>query len=306
MRPFGGNRFGECMFDALLAYDCAANPNRRLRPSTSMHAYWDCLWQARTCDEVTRCVLPSGNELCAGSSAFTACGELEGNGATRVECTPLGGPVKAASSCLATGQTCVRPDGNRSRCSVGPPDAGCPPPACAGTELHTCVDGTTDGVDCAYFGEGSCVTGAGGPTCKPALSPASVPCTPTSALTCDAGVVWGCPTGYPEHVDCNVLTGGGCDPNLPGRPDDLSRACWGPASSGADAGRTDGGPDANADAATSDASPCEDCLNQNTVVHSCAHGSEYTVDCASLGLGLGGCTRYTTVQDDLRAQCVPP
>lgn len=282
MGPLGDNAFGECMFNARLAYDCTANPNRRLRQGLPMHAYWDCLWQATTCDAVKRCVLPSGDENCKDPFKFTACGIIGRNTPVRVQCEGTGLPTMAAS-CLATGQTCIRPDLNRSRCAS---NEQCKATACNGTVLETCVDSGVVGVDCAYFGEGKCVDVGGGssPSCQPLGATKS--CTPTPALTCSGGVVTGCPTGFEERVDCKVLTGGGCNGNVPGRPDDIARACTGP------------GPDAGGDGG-----PCKESCADG-LVHSCAHGTEYKVKCSDVGLG--PCTVRPTVQDGDRATCTPP
>lgn len=280
MGPLGDNAFGECMFNARLAYDCAANPNRRPRPGLPMHAYWDCLWKANSCDAVKGCVLPSGDENCKDNFSFTGCAIIGRNTPARVQCEGTGLATMAAS-CLATGQTCVRPDLNRSRCGS---NEQCKANACNGTLLETCVDSGVFGVDCANFGAGTCVEKGSTPSCTPI--DATKPCTISPALSCAGGVVTGCPTGVEERVDCKVLTGGGCNGNVPGRPDDIARACTGP------------GPDAGGDGGRCFDS-CADGL-----VHSCAHGTEYKVRCSDLNLG--PCIVKKTVQDGDRATCTPP
>src|ERR1700729_3455481 len=39
--PMGNNAFGACYFRALMAYDCAANPDHR--PQRASRELWDCL-----------------------------------------------------------------------------------------------------------------------------------------------------------------------------------------------------------------------------------------------------------------------
>lgn len=284
MGPLGGNAFGECMFDAILAYDCAANPNRRVRPGTAMHDYWECLSKAKSCDEVRTCVLPSGPENCNGGT-FTACAVGAKSTAARVLCEQSGAPTMV-TSCLGKGQTCVRPDTSRSRCSgTWSSTSTCTANGCAGTQLLACGDGgANDGVDCAYFGAGECTIAAATAGCKPNQgSTALQACTPTGVVTCTAGVAQGCPLGFTERVDCNRVTGA-CNANVgSARLDDLSRACVG--ASAGDAGQR-----------------CEECVSG--AVHSCSHGAEYVANCASLGLG--ACKVVTPPQGSPIATCSAP
>ena len=58
--PIGTNAFGPCYFRALMAYDCAANPNHRSR--NKAHALWDCLQRVETCGEVDACIGTEGHD----------------------------------------------------------------------------------------------------------------------------------------------------------------------------------------------------------------------------------------------------
>jgi hypothetical protein len=227
----GDNAFGACMVRAVLAYDCTANPNRPLTATGPAHAYWDCLWQVKSCGDVDRCIEPSGTlATCAADTddaGYVAC-DLEAG--TLVACGPAatnGNPPTALESCTAIGQTCAASGaaaclGSATACA-GQADY-CDPD---GVHLHDCDPdgGTTDyGVDCASFGGGIC--NAGGCTAVGGSA-----CSPTSDVTCDGGVATGCPSGSTEQVDCDAVlaqpSGGPatCNATAPGRPWDVARAC---------------------------------------------------------------------------------
>jgi len=61
--PLGRNAFGSCMFEALLAYDCAANPDHRAKGKA--HALWDRLWQANSCEAVNAACSRKGRSSAA-------------------------------------------------------------------------------------------------------------------------------------------------------------------------------------------------------------------------------------------------
>ena len=72
--PVGDNAFGPCVVRALLAYDCAANPDRRLRPGPA-HDLWDHLWRASSCADVLGALFPPRTivSCAASSSTYAAC-----------------------------------------------------------------------------------------------------------------------------------------------------------------------------------------------------------------------------------------
>ncbi|HEX3345145.1 MAG TPA: hypothetical protein VHS09_11265, partial [Polyangiaceae bacterium] len=88
--PLGRNAFGACMFQAMLAYDCNANPGHPVKGTS--HALWDCLWQAQSCAAVNACVFPQGPQRCGGGP-FVTCASQGGkppNADVRVECATDG------------------------------------------------------------------------------------------------------------------------------------------------------------------------------------------------------------------------
>jgi len=102
--PLGRNAFGSCMFQALLAYDCAANPNHPVKGKT--HDLWDCLSQATSCGAVNACVFPQGPQACGGGP-FVTCATQDGgfNADVRVECLADKDPANG-ENCALWGQTC--------------------------------------------------------------------------------------------------------------------------------------------------------------------------------------------------------
>ncbi|MGO8994852.1 MAG: hypothetical protein ACLQVI_16175 [Polyangiaceae bacterium] len=264
--PVGDNAFGPCFVQAMLAYDCAANPNRQLRPGPA-HDLWDHLRLATSCADVLAALLPSSSKVpaCGASpSPFEACYT---NALLSCGGEDSGPPItEGFASCGALGQICASSGavaacaGSSSACTGNTAeDAGC-----AGTQLHDCDPDASpfdQGVDCASFGAGQCVSGS--PAACLAESDAS--CTPTSAITCNStDVVSGCPSGFTEQVDCRALLGmGGCNSAGAGRPWDVSRACtFGTGCS---------------DSCTESAGGASSLLN------GCVRGAFVSVDCAAVG-----------------------
>jgi hypothetical protein len=276
--PLGNDDFGPCMITALLAYDCAANPDRPVRGA--LHAYWDTLWQATTCADVDRAVFPGAGTQdlvpsCANGGGFTACGvAYDGgdNSAVRVECDDADAAARG-ESCLAQGRTC-----DKGACV---PSAGSCMPGCDGTILHDCDDGGVDhGTNCAVFGAGSCVSASAAAACATTSAAA---CTPSSAVVClDGGIAQGCPSGTSETLDCTALTGAGsCNPGPASPGWDVSSACF-------------------ADAA---ACPADSCAGGGDTLVSCARGRAFTASCSLLNLG--PCELMMTF-DGQRAACGRP
>ena len=281
--PVGDNALGACMINALLAYDCRINPARKVQGR--LHAYWDCLSVAATCDAVGRCVSPDGPEACSASGAeYSSCGGtvdggFPGNASVRVACTS-GGSVSATENCLAIGQTCIV-RGSFSACTGrGSVDASCAGLACDGTLLRDCSGGTDDlGVDCALYGNGQCVGFDGGGASCAASS--STGCDAGGPVRCsDAGAAIGCPSGVEETIDCAALLGGdggACAPGASGPTWDLSRAC---VATGA----------------------CSEGCVGTTVARGCSHGATFDVDCSKVGLT--SCGTFT-FDGKMRAACKP-
>jgi hypothetical protein len=251
--PTGGNAFGPCMFAALLAYDCDANPAHR--PRGAERALWDCLWQVGSCADVDRCLFPHGVPACKGTG--TACATAAGYGDVRLACD--GGVFAGGESCAMRGQTCAG-----GRCGGGfSPCTGAD--ECNGSRLHRCVDGGDVGIDCASNGAGAC---GGFPTASSPSWVACVPsgeagCTPSLSATCAGAVAYSCPSGIAETLDCSglLLTTGSCVEGGLDPPFDWTSACAVVPPSCTDDSCGDGG------------------------LTGCMRGAAYTLDCASQGLG---------------------
>ncbi len=219
---FGANDFGQCFDDAVRAYDCTISPMRKV--TGKVHDYWDCLWQATTCADVTACVMRGVAPACApGGSEVSAC---SASGDVGFDCPAVGGTPTSLEACVGAGKVCDTTTGALVCAGSTGGCAASPPAACSGTRIFDCSAMIDQGVDCALFG-GVCVKPVGvGPACTPAVDAGA--CVPTTTLTClVGGVVSGCPAGTTETVDCSNLleTSGGCNATNPGRPWDVSRGC---------------------------------------------------------------------------------
>jgi hypothetical protein len=291
--PMGRNAFGDCMFEALLAYDCDANP---AHPAGGSRAgLWRCLARARTCDDVDACIFPAGLEPCGSPGRYIGCGNAGPPGKpsdrdVRVECNdgdagPF--PRSRGESCALWGQTC---NAASSAVACAPSAAaGCTQSECAGSVIHWCSGETDVGLDCASFGSPRCAAfPATAPTWVACVPPgdAGASCTPDTEARCADGVARSCPAGVPETVNCAALLGapaeaGACreGPLVP--PFDWTSACvLDPPACTADA--CDGG-----------------------LLTGCARGAAFSVDCAEAGLG--ACSmRSTDLGTRQHAACTPP
>jgi hypothetical protein len=281
--PFGRNAFGPCMFQALLAYDCAANPNHG--PDGKAHDLWDCLWQVKSCGDVDRCVFPAGVQPCAGGLAATACGTDAGGGLSnadvRLACAGDGG-VARGESCVMGGQSCTS-NGAPAACT-GTGGASCSIVECASgrTQLVSCDGGADRGIDCAQNGAGICVgVGAGGAAWVACLAESDAEaCVPDASASCSGGVASSCPSGVPESIDCAALVGGiaACNPGPLTPAFDWTSPC------GLDAGTC-----------------IESCADGG--LFGCVRGGPLSASCDEQGLG--PCREVSTVTGPAPA-CAPP
>ena len=275
--PMGKQRFGECMAHALLAYDCNANPNRKVKGPT--RDFWTCMASVTECGGVGACTYPVPQGCPAGT--FVACGQVDSTAATRVDCPGQIGVVPKTENCAAWGQTCAA-EGPFSVCS-GDTSFRCATPAasaCTGTALSDCpIDGGNNlGVDCKSFGVQACVTNGGLAACA---AEGAKTCTPTTAVTCDGDVARGCPSGVEEKVDCAAITlrPGTCDAfATPSAALGVASACF-------------------AQTSCDDGGSSETCAG--SAITSCFGGVVYSVACAN------GCT-FATTPDGVRAACRKP
>ena len=288
--PYEHNPFGQCVFEAIQAYDCTARPNMKVKGSVL--EYWRCLANVKTCGDVDRCVYPGVTPVCSGTGMkFNACA---GNGVTRVACsdtaTTNSHPTFVAN-CNGQGRRCVQPSTNDSIafCAASDTsDGGCTP-GCEGSLLHDCEDAGLPypldlGRDCSNVGGGGCAN-KNGTVCAPSTSGTS--CADAGALSCssDGTTVIDCRSGIADEVSCAKL-GGTCQTaGLTGPAWDPAYACLGPATCAPD---SCGG----------------------SVLNGCANGIKFSVDCKAIGLS--GCftPQATPVGPDydpteLRATCKP-
>ncbi len=277
--PIGQNATGKCMVNAILAYNCRANPNRK--PKLDAKVFWGCMQNANTCVDVDACVLPGGVQSCTGAG-FVGCTDFAKNAATRLDCEAKGSPTRG-ENCAAYGQTCdaIDPDAsNRNALCVGVKRRGCTASQCSGSNLVACDDaGVDQGLDCSLFGAGQCVTAGAVPACKPEGSSA---CAGTADITCTAGgEAQGCASGFAEQVDCNAISGAqACNPipsAPPGTP--VAAAC----------ARTSG---------------CSKDTCSGADLSACVAGRVVTVRCASYGLG--PCSDTIVSVEGTGAACTRP
>ena len=266
--PMGRNAFGPCMFQALLAYDCAANPNHGARGEA--RRLWDCLWQVQSCHDVSACLLPMGGQTCSGSGDYTACGGAAAspNGQVRFECVDGGAPAfgARAENCALWGQSCA--NGAAAAACAGEGGLACSDKECTGeprTELLWCVDSVDIGIDCASNGAQRC-EGFPDPSNASWLACAAEsdagPCVPDASASCTGGVSWSCPSGVLESIDCARLlqSDAGCRDGPLAPPFDWTSPCVLPTSQCA-----------------------ESCTDAGLI--GCARGAAFALDCAAQGLG---------------------
>jgi hypothetical protein len=275
------------MFEALLAYDCRANPNHRVKGP--LHALWDCLWQAGTCGAVDQCVFPGGKPRCGSASGATYCGAASVDGGTnadvRLGCPGPGQPANG-ENCALWGQRCAMTAGGPAVCSGGSA-ADCTS-GCFGarrTELHWCTDAGDLGLDCSGNGAQLCVgippdaSVASWVACA-AESDAGT-CTPDAAVACANGVAFSCPSGVPEQIDCDDILGveGGCVAGVPKLRFDWPGAC-----------------------AVASSTCADSCTGSGLT--GCAHGAAFTLEDCNLE-HLGPCHVVPTL-DGPASACAPP
>jgi len=281
------------MFQALMAYDCAANPNHGLRGKAA--GLWGCLAGVKSCGDVGGCVFPQGEVLCGGHGGYTACGTpatlssaTAENVDVRIECED--GGTAHGENCALWGQTCLAGPSGGAACSAI--DAG----VCAqgsvcddnDTAIRCGADGGSLVIDCASFGTQHCsgfpVVHAPSWVACVAESDAgdAATCFPDASAACVDGVSVSCPSGVLETLDCNALLGSmdACSPGPLVPPFEWTGAC--------------GVAPAECDADSCDAS----------VLTGCGRGAAFSVDCEEAGLG--ACSLVTTDEGSLvRAACAP-
>jgi hypothetical protein len=289
--PMGRNAFGTCMVQALLAYDCSANPDHRSKGTA--HDSWDCLWQTKACADVDKCVFPKGPQSCAGGGGnSTACGTAAdptaNNFSVRIACGQGGAPSGSRASgenCSLWGQTCAAA-GTVAACAGSDAGLACSQDECFGSTLHWCAGGRDVGIDCASNGAQQC---GGFPTANSASWVACLAesdagaCEPDASATCSNGTAVSCPSGVLERIDCQDLLGmsNACSPMRLEPPFDWTGPCIATA-----------------------AKCASDSCDAGTIT-GCARGAPFLLDCAAQGLG--ACQMVTTdITAPPNAACSPP
>lgn len=285
--PIGKNVTGECMAEAILAYDCAANPNRK--PKLDAKTFWTGMAKVKTCADVDDVVFPQkGISNCDGTG-FIGCTKWTSsiNLNTRIAC-PTKGERYTGENCVLQGKTCDSAPltdaglGNNGGLCVGNKGKACTKSGCDGAHLVQCDDAGIDrGLDCSQFGTGTCVPSGAQPACRPdgpaVAASADIKCTPGGEAIASA-------SGFEERVDCTYLSGpapGNCTPipnATPGTP--AAAACK----------RSNGG------------CSTDSCAADKLVA--CIGGNTVRVDC--VGDGLKPCNDSINTLEGTRAACGKP
>jgi hypothetical protein len=207
--PAADGAFGACMVQALLAYDCAANPNHQAKGKA--HDLWDCLSAAATCGDVAACTgaaaTDDGGPPCLRSGCYDSrlrwCMQGEdigldcaGNGAQRCDGFP--------DPSMAAWVACI-PESDAGVCTLSY-DA-----LCVGGSARSCATGIAETIDCQSLLEvpGACVPG---PIAHDFdwTSPCQVVPPQCTTDTCVDGGVSSCARGAPFAVDCATEGLGAC------------------------------------------------------------------------------------------------
>jgi hypothetical protein len=216
--PTGKNAFGSCMFEALMAYDCEANPAHRAKGKAA--SLWACMAGAKDCGQVSSCV-SGGVDACAGPGGClpdpaAACPPRGCYSGSIIHWCVNGGDL--GIDCESSGrQACDGfPAADASQWVACLPDgdsgAPCTPGTavqCDGGVANFCPAGTIESLDCtallgratALGDRGGCKVGSLDPPFDWTSACALVP-PACEADACDAGALLGCERGAVFSVDC--------------------------------------------------------------------------------------------------------
>jgi hypothetical protein len=207
--PEADEAFGDCMVQALLAYDCAANPNHQAKGKA--HHLWDCLSTAATCGDVSTCTGAPASDDGGAPCVQTGCYNsqlrwcMQGadlgldcadNGAQRCD----GFPDASSASWVA----CI-PESDAGLCALNRNAQ------CVGGFARSCPAGVAETIDCqSLLGvPGACVSG---PIAHDFdwTSPCAVVPPQCTTDSCVDGGVSSCGRGAPFSVDCAMEKLGVC------------------------------------------------------------------------------------------------
>jgi len=288
-RPTGRNAFGLCMFQALLAYDCAANPAHRVRGAPQQ--IWACLAAAKSCNDVDNCVLPPAARA---TPNIVGCSDAGPWGTSvLIECSDGG---VQGENCSLWGQSCVIEDGvagcgpaaGVSPCASGAAPIGCNP----NNGQLLCDDAGTVAIDCTGNGAQGCarsqIDAASWVACLADDAGPGGACVPSTTAFCDGGFAQSCPSGVTEVIDCDGLLAAdaGCQSGSLDPQFDWTSPC------------TQVPPRCTSDLCGGDGGP-------STTLIACVRGAPNSVECVSQGLGE---CRMVSIDDAGHAEpaCAPP
>lgn len=285
--PLGRNAMGSCLFEGLLAYDCAANPAHR--PKGVTRDLWACLAVANSCDAVRQCLLPRAVSCVVGASATCVDDSV---GSSRTICDDGGVHVE---NCALWSERCAAQDGGATCGSFAAPFCanGTNPVGCGAGQLLCGADGPSSVLfDCTGSGGQNCggfpmQDAAAWLACTPEDAGTSAACDPTVSVTCEGGTANSCPTGIPEVLACDTLlaTDGGCTAGSLSPPYDWTSPCGLVAPQCGHDACGDGGP------------------GVATTLAACVRGAVRAVDCSALGLG--PCQSTSSADGEAMVSCSP-
>lgn len=199
-RPFSTNEPGECMFQALRAYDCTLDP--AMEPRGKRAAFWRCIHAATSGGgdhraAVTACIFPDGPPGCESRGA-----ELWGCDANQSSAVLCGAGVPAqirgGANCAAMGGAC---DPLRREPCTALPESGsatCVSSRCDGDVAIVCAnEREVQRYDCTQSGAGTCAS----TRCAP-LGDDS--CTTSGAVQCEDDIASSCVGGTQQKSRCTV------------------------------------------------------------------------------------------------------
>ena len=171
--PFDQNAFGQCMIDAILAYDCTTNPNHAVNAG------------ARSTISGTRSGRPAHASTWTRRSArATSVAPRRG---VRVRRQRAGERPPRVQRRRRRPELPRRGEALRDRRHVrgAGRDRVVHDVECDNTVLHDC-EGTSDlGYDCRYFGAGICAASDAGAGCEPSFgNGGGVSCAQSNSVTC--------------------------------------------------------------------------------------------------------------------------
>ena len=207
--PLGRNKTGTCMVDAILAYDCAANPNRKAKGAAK--DFWTCMQTAKTCSDVDHCVFPEAGRSRARTATFVGCSQSAKTPTRAIDCVRSGparrrelraprSDVQLARSRRVEPQRALRRTTTAARARARAASTGAQPVRRRGGRPRLRLRGCRRGKLLRRAARHP----------RASRGPRGT-CAATNDVTCTSGnlVAKGCVTLIPETVDCTAISGTG-------------------------------------------------------------------------------------------------